>query len=131
MSKYIKREELPKLAKLFFNSLGLNIRGKDEKQEIRYGSIGILALGDKSLSAGAFRVFGTISMFCGDKGYCWVSQDVIGEITNLSRRQVNRIIKELKSKGYINTDEVKQANNRFNLLIAILYHPNLKELYQD
>ena len=68
-------------------------------------------------------LYGFLSKCAGKKGYCWPSQEVIAKETNLAPRNVQRNLKILEQKGFIERKLSKQENKKTTRYF-FLYHPS-------
>jgi len=67
---------------------------------------------NKSISSTAKILYGLISSLCNEKGYCWASNEWIGEKLNRSERQISEMVTELVAHELI-TSVVEKSNKRF------------------
>lgn len=127
---FIDKKDLPVIAQQFFIEQDLKIKGKNEKSNIKFATIGEFIWQDESLSKNDIRVLLFINNCCRDKGFTWIGQEAIANEVQISRKQVNRIIRNLEEKNYIRTKMLKQDNNTYNNIMVVTYSPYLKEQYK-
>lgn len=65
----------------------------------------------KEISSTSKILYGVISSLTNEKGYCWASNEYIGELLGLSERQISRGISELTDQQFI-VNEVEQNYKR-------------------
>ncbi len=123
-------KDLSELAKDFFIEQGLEIKNKSDKPSIQYASIGEFIWKDSNLNKNDIRVLLFINNCCRDKGYTWIGQETIANELQISRKQVNRIVKKLEDSKYIRTKAIKQSNNKYNNITVLTYSPYLKNQYK-
>jgi hypothetical protein len=69
---------------------------------------------DKTVSHAAFRLYGFIEQMTHHKGYCWATNDQLGEIMGMVGKNMNRLLSELSD--YIEIENSRGRNRRINLL---------------
>jgi len=74
---------------------------------------------DKNISSTSKILYGIISSLCNEKGYCWASNDYLGELIGITGTRVSLIIKELVDFEYIESN-VESNYKRKIMLMGVL-----------
>ena len=70
---------------------------------------------NKEISSTTKIMYGIISSLCNEKGYCWASNDYLGELLGITRTRVSLIIKELVEIGLIESEIEKKYKRKIKL----------------
>ena len=72
---------------------------------------------DPNLSPTAKLCYGRIAVFCGDKDYCWPSQETLSKELMVSERTVRDCLSQLEERGHIKSEQVGlKRTNRYSLV---------------
>ena len=67
---------------------------------------------DKDLTDKAKLIYSEITSLANKTGECWVSNEYLMNLFNTSSRTINRIIKQLKEKQYINIEYIHNGSSK-------------------
>lgn len=67
---------------------------------------------DKELTDKAKLIYSEITSLANKTGECWVSNEYLMNLFNTSSRTINRIIKQLKEKQYINIEYIHNGSSK-------------------
>jgi|TARA_R100001463_G_scaffold45634_1_gene93993 DNA-binding IscR family transcriptional regulator len=67
----------------------------------RFGIVNYDVISDPELSIQAKGLYSTLSLYANNKRECYPSISTLADLNNISQRQVDRLIRELKDKKYI------------------------------
>jgi len=90
-----------------------------EKKFSTYSVIPTEIMLNNELSSTSKILYGLISSLCNEKGYCWASNDYLGELLEITGTRISLIIKELLEKNLINS-KVEENYKRKITLVGVL-----------
>lgn len=67
---------------------------------------------DRELSSTAKLLYAEITSLCNDKGYCWASNSYFADLYSTSDRQIQRLLKNLIDKKYINIEIIGNCKRK-------------------
>jgi len=70
---------------------------------------------NKEISSTTKILYGIIGSLCNEKGYCWASNDYLGELLGITSTRVSLIIKELVEIGLIESEIEKNYKRKIKL----------------
>ena len=70
---------------------------------------------NKEISSTTKILYGIIGSLCNEKGYCWQSNDYLGELLGITSTRVSLIIKELVEIGLIESEIEKNYKRKIKL----------------
>jgi len=73
----------------------------------------------KELSSTSKVLYGLISSLTNEKGYCWASNKYLGDLIDLSERQVSTNISQLVDSGYLESDIEDSYKRKIRLVVSI------------
>ena len=88
----------------------------EEKVFSTYSVIPTEVMTNKSISSTSVRLYGLISSLCNEKGYCWASNQYLGDLIGRSSTTASLIVKELSEEGLIECE----VDNGFQRKIWII-----------
>lgn len=74
------------------------------KRKARFGIVDVEVMQDPGLSTTSKAVYGLLSTFANKNRVCFPSIVHLSELLSVNRRTVERAIRELTAKNYINKD---------------------------
>lgn len=90
-----------------------------EKQFSTYSVIPTKIMLDKNISSTAKILYGIISSLCNEKGFCWASNEYLGNLLGISATSISLIIKELVKNKYIEST-IKDKFQRQITIMGVL-----------